>query len=172
MFHEVPATIQKTNDSRLCTLKSRVPLGPRQTYSSDFLFVLTHMSSTPHLFSVLFGGQQDSKGLWGDKNQSDEDFASKMSWRANNNNRHFQMKQNHTWCDRHYLPLRERFCVLVLVLLTTVCIGLSQTAAARKRLQCSWYLLAVPLCCLLCKSKVPHCLAPALLSASPGFPGC
>lgn len=64
---------------------------------------------------------------------------------------------------------RNAFCILVLVLLTTVCSRLSQTAAAPKRLRSSWYLLAAPLWLPLTPPEVPRCLAPSLPSSQPAL---
>lgn len=98
-----------TSESRRCTQKSRVSFGPCQTYLSDLLSVLIHLSPTPRLFSILCGGQRGSTGPQGDKNQSDGELASSAPWRASN--RADISKWNKTPLDstRHYLSPQERF---------------------------------------------------------------
>lgn len=157
-----------TSESRRCTQKSRVSLGPCQTYLSDLLSVLIHLSPTPRLFSILCGGQQGSTGPQGDKKQSAGELASSAPWRASN--RADISKWNKTPLDATGItsPRRNAFCILVLVLLTTVCSRLSQTAAP-KRLRSSWYLLAAPLWLALAPPEVPRCLAPSLPSPQPAL---
>lgn len=62
MIHEVPASMERTNESKLYTQNPRAAFASCQTFELTFLPLLIHLSSTPHPLSTLLGGQWGSKG--------------------------------------------------------------------------------------------------------------
>lgn len=127
-----------------------------------------HLSPTPRLFSILCGGQRGSMGPQGD--QKAEWWRARFLSALESQQRADISKWNPHLIRQGITSLRRNaFCILVLVLLTTVCSRLSQTAAAPKRLRSSWYLLAAPLWLPLTPPEVPRCLAPSLPSSQPAL---
>lgn len=111
----------------------------------EIFCLLIHLSSTPHSFSISFGGQWDFKGSKEIKIRMTKTLLPKcLGDLGTDKTLPKETKLHLMW--QALPPFSETcFAVLFRSVLITVCIWLSQTAAAWETLHCNWYLLAAPL---------------------------
>lgn len=151
MIHEVPASMERTNESRLYTQNPRGAFASCQTFELTFLPLLIHLSSTPHPFQTLLVGQWSSKGPKEIKIRVTKTLLPKCLGRdprvgaalqtgAKNTTK--ESKPHLLW--QALLPFSERpLCTAVLVPLTPKAPG--RARRLQEMQHCSWHSLTAAL---------------------------